>query len=64
MEKLRNFVRESIEEMRYKVTWPKYDNLQRDTRLVLIASLIFSLVIGGMDYVFENLMSLVYDLNR
>ena len=62
MEKLTSFVRESVDEMRYKVTWPKYDSLQRDTRLVLIASFIFAMVIGAIDYVFENLMSVIYNL--
>ncbi|SDM07508.1 preprotein translocase subunit SecE [Catalinimonas alkaloidigena] len=62
MKKLTNFVKESIEEVRYRVTWPKFDSLQRDTRLVLVASIIFSLVIWAIDFVFENLMKVIYNL--
>jgi preprotein translocase subunit SecE len=62
MNKLTSFVQESIEEMRYKVSWPKFDSLQRDSRLVLVASLIFALLIGLVDFGFSNIMSVLYNL--
>lgn len=46
--------------MVHKVTWSKYSDLQNSAILVLVASLIFALMIGAIDYVFENLMEFVY----
>lgn len=54
------FIRESFYELRDKVTWPKYGELQNSSTLVLIASLIFALLIGLIDLVFENAMSWFY----
>jgi preprotein translocase subunit SecE len=62
MNKVKSFVQESFEEMRSKVSWPKYESLQRDSRLVLVASLIFALLIGLVDFGFDNLMSVLYNL--
>ena len=60
MQTLRLFIKDSIEEMRYKVTWPKYRDLQNSSVLVLIASMIFALMIGAFDLVFENVMEWFY----
>jgi preprotein translocase subunit SecE len=59
---VKNFVVESIDEMKNKVTWPAYSSLQNSAVLVLVASLIFALVIGAIDISFENLMTWFYDL--
>jgi preprotein translocase subunit SecE len=59
---VKNFVVESVDEMRNKVTWPKYSSLQNSAVLVLVASLIFSLIIGVIDLSFENVMTWFYDL--
>ena len=44
-----------------KVTWPGFQSLQNSSVLVLVASLIFAMLIGVIDFVFENAMSLFYD---
>lgn len=54
------FIKESFEEMRYKVTWPKLSELQSSSILVLIGALIFALIIGSMDFVFKNVMDMFY----
>jgi preprotein translocase subunit SecE len=59
---LKNFVLESYDEMKNKVTWPKYSFLQNSAVLVLVASLIFALFIGVIDLGFENIMNWFYDL--
>ena len=46
--------------MKNKVSWPKYSELQSSSILVLVASLIFALVIGLMDYVFQTGMDWFY----
>jgi len=60
MEKLRNYIVESIDEIRTKVTWPKFMELQSSAILVLVASLIFALVIGLIDLGFKNSLSWFY----
>ncbi|NQZ74794.1 MAG: preprotein translocase subunit SecE [Ekhidna sp.] len=60
MSKVITFFKDSYEELSQKVTWPKYGELQNSAILVLVASLIFALVIGAIDYAFENLMEFIY----
>ena len=60
MSKVINFLKDSYEELTHKVSWPKYASLQNSAVLVLVASLIFALMIGAIDYAFENLMEFIY----
>ena len=61
MNKLIDFIKASYDEMKNKVTWSKYSELQRSSVLVLVASLIFALLIGVMDLAFENAMTWFYN---
>jgi preprotein translocase subunit SecE len=54
MEKLKTYITESWDEIRNKVTWSKYSELQGSAILVLVASTIFALVIGAIDWVFKT----------
>lgn len=60
MQKLKTFIVDSIEEMKNKVSWPKYSDLQSSSILVLIASMILALMIGAFDYIFETTMGWFY----
>ena len=60
MKKLTAFIKDSYNEITHKVAWPKFSELQGSALLVLIASLIFSLLVGLMDVSFENLLKLIY----
>jgi preprotein translocase subunit SecE len=60
MEKLKNYILDSIEEIRNKVSWPKFNELQSSAILVLVASLIFALVIGLIDLGFKNALAWFY----
>ena len=60
MPKIVPFIKESVNELIHKVSWSKYSELQNSAILVLVASLIFALLIGAIDYAFENLMKFVY----
>lgn len=60
MEKLKNYVLESIDEIRNKVTWPKFNELQSSAILVLVASLIFAIIIGVIDLGFKNVLTWYY----
>ena len=55
-----NFIKESYEEMLHKVTWPKFSDLQSSSILVLIGAIVFALIIGAMDFVFNNVMDWFY----
>jgi preprotein translocase subunit SecE len=48
------YIKETVEELRHKVTWPTWSELQQSALLVLVASVIFSLIIFAMDYAFGN----------
>lgn len=54
MNKLKNYIAESWDEIKNKVTWSKYSELQGSAILVLVASAIFAVVIGAMDWVFKS----------
>ena len=60
MEKLKNYVLDSIDEIRNKVSWSKFNELQSSAILVLVASLIFALVIGLIDFGFKNALLWFY----
>ena len=62
MNKLITFIRESKDEMLHKVTWPTFSELQNSSVLVLVASLIFALFIGVVDYGFEESMNVIYKM--
>jgi preprotein translocase subunit SecE len=60
MERLKTYVKESWEEIRNKVSWTSYRELQSSAVLVLVASTIFALVIGAMDWLFNNTLEWFY----
>ena len=57
---IRSYVQESLEEFRTKMTWPTWSNLQQTTGVVLLASLMLSLIIFGMDAISNQAMKLIY----
>ena len=60
MQRIKNYILESIDEVKNKVTWSKFNELQSSAILVLVASLIFALVIGVIDFGFQNALSWFY----
>jgi preprotein translocase subunit SecE len=52
MAALVEFVKESYVELMTKVTWPTWKELQSSSVLVLVTTVIISLIIFAMDYVF------------
>ncbi len=53
-----SFLRETQEELK-KVIWPTRQEVIRLTGVVIIVSAIVGLFIGGLDFVFTKLLSLV-----
>jgi preprotein translocase subunit SecE len=61
MEKVKEYILASYNELVNKVTWPTWAELQSSTVLVLVASLIIAFVVFGMDSVSNFvLQKLVY----
>lgn len=60
MKKVWDYISDSIDEVRNKVTWPKFSELQGSAVLVLVASLIFAIVIGAIDITFQEILARYY----
>ena len=60
MEKVKNYILESIDEIRNKVSWPKFNELQSSAILVRVASLIFAIMIALADLGFKNALAWFY----
>ncbi len=60
MEQFNQFIKETIDEVRYRVTWPTFSELQKQTAAVLLGSLAFAGVVGLMDVAFDKALSLFY----
>jgi preprotein translocase subunit SecE len=61
MEKLKTYIVESWDEIKNKVTWSKFSELQGSAVLVLVASTVFALVIGAIDWVFKTGLHWFYE---
>ncbi|MCU0428861.1 MAG: preprotein translocase subunit SecE [Cytophagaceae bacterium] len=60
MKKVTDFIGASYEELTKHVTWPKTSELYSTTALVLVATVIFALLIGLIDYGFQAGMDSLY----
>jgi preprotein translocase subunit SecE len=54
MQKVKTYFLESWEELKNKVSWSSFKELQGSAILVLVASTIFALVIGAIDWMFRT----------
>jgi preprotein translocase subunit SecE len=61
MNKVFDFIKGSVDEMTTHVTWSKYSELQSSTILVIVASVIFAVMIGLIDFLFKNVMGSIYE---
>ncbi|MBD8387997.1 preprotein translocase subunit SecE [Dysgonomonas sp. BGC7] len=62
MKKIINYIKDSYNELVYKVSWPSRSELTNSAVIVMIASIIMALVVWGIDTAFENLVKLFYGL--
>lgn len=61
--KLIKDIKESYDELVYKVSWPTQKQLVNSSVLVLIASIIISVFIWAVDKIFELLMQFIYSFS-
>ena len=52
MSKVKEYINETVVEMTQRVTWPTWKELQSNTIVVVVASVILSLLIFAMDFGF------------
>ncbi|GAA4281512.1 preprotein translocase subunit SecE [Gaetbulibacter aestuarii] len=55
-----NYVKESFGELKNNVTWPTWPEAQNLTVLVAVFSIIFSLLIWGIDSVFSEVIAFYF----
>ena len=57
-------IQESYSELVYKVSWPTRTQLVNSAMIVLVASIILSLIIWGVDEVINFIMDTIYGLHK
>ena len=72
MSKIKEYFNETVTEMVHNVTWPTWKELQSNTIIVVIASVIISLLIFVMDFGFgivgdadsswKGVLGFIYDM--
>ena len=60
--RINNYFRETRDELVNKVSWPTWGELRESTWIVLVASLLFALVIWGLDSVLGVSLTQFYKL--
>lgn len=62
MAKFGTYIQEAYDELVHKVSWPSWDELQQTTIIVLVSLIIITLVIFGMDFLSERVLTLLYNI--
>jgi preprotein translocase subunit SecE len=62
MNKISLYIQDAYDELLHKVNWPTWSELQQTTIIVLAALAIVTVLVFGMDFVAENILSLVYKI--
>lgn len=71
MDKVTTYVKDAYHELLHKVTWPTWEELQSSSIVVIIASVIITMIIFIMDFifganpentVFQGILAYIYDL--
>jgi preprotein translocase subunit SecE len=62
MNKLKVFVKESYQELVEQVSWPKWENLQQSTMIVLGATIFITAIVALMDFIASGSMKFIYSL--
>lgn len=60
--KVVEYIKESYNELVYKVSWPSRKELAQSAVIVLVASVILALIVWLMDWCFESIMTFIYGL--
>ena len=58
------YFKESLEELKNNITWPSLGDTQKEMVVVVVFSILFSLVIWGMDSSFEYLIGKYFEFMK
>jgi len=62
MNKFSLFLKESYQELTERVSWPKWENLQQSTMIVLGSTLFITAIVALMDFIANGSMKFIYSL--
>ncbi|MBX2888767.1 MAG: preprotein translocase subunit SecE [Ferruginibacter sp.] len=62
MAKFGVFVKDSYKELMEKVTWPKWDELQQSTMVVLGGTVLITAIVALMDFISNGVLKFIYSL--
>jgi preprotein translocase subunit SecE len=62
MSNIKEYIKETTDELVNKVTWPTWSELQSSAIVVMVASVIIALVVFVMDFTFNKGMEAIYHL--
>jgi len=62
MNKITTYFSEVMDELKNKVTWPTWSELQESAIIVMVATVIFALIVAGMDFGFNKGMEVIYKM--
>jgi preprotein translocase subunit SecE len=60
MNKVTTYFRESYRELLEKVSWPTWAQLQQSTLIVLVATLLITGIVWGMDLIAQSGLKFIY----
>jgi preprotein translocase subunit SecE len=60
--KIKEYIKDSYDELMHKVSWPTWSELQSSAIVVFVASLIIALVVFIMDMSFKGILQQYYKL--
>lgn len=60
MNKIAVYFRDSYKELKDKVTWPTWAQLQQSTMIVLAATIVITFVVLAMDFAIGNGLKFIY----
>jgi preprotein translocase subunit SecE len=62
MQKLLTFTKDSYKELTEKVSWPKWEQLQQSTMIVLGATIFITAIVALMDFIANGALKFIYSL--
>ena len=62
MNKITTYFKESYKELMEKVTWPTWTQLQQSTMIVIVATVVITALISGMDFVTNVVLNQIYKI--
>ncbi len=64
MKKIINYIKNSYNELVYKVTWPTRAELTNSAVIVMIASIIMAVIVLGIDSLFDYVVNVFYKMGQ